>query len=431
LKIQKTIRNLFFLTLILTLSLCLLSLKVNAQEQKPVLVWIEAPTEPLAIGEIFNVTIHIDNMPVLDTGTNGIGGIEFIVTWDPNIIKALSMTEVLFHTVVPEYDYDACVWQLKNEISNKKETVSAYGELPAHAWYAYAFLDVSYAVEQGYAPITGNQTLAIITFNTTAVGMTGINFVVLKIGDLNGEPLTVHGVNFYGIGAVVTAGNPPPYITIISPQNETVYATEEINLIFTLSEEASWIGYSIDGGINRTITGNTTITVAEGRHSLIIYANDTTGQMGFSDIIYFAVDKSPPVASFTYYPEKPEPKMVFGTFKWNITFDASASYDSITNIACYIWDFGDGFNLTSASPIISHVYRNSGKYSVTLTVIDAIGNYATTTKTIIIPDASPPLTIPYGLIIAIILPPAWIVALRTYLKRLKRKNLNRTKTSFH
>lgn len=397
---------------------------MNAQE--PVLVWIEAPTEPMETGEEFNVTIHIDNMPSLnDTkgifGVNGIGGIEFVITWNPNVINALNMTEVLFHSTVPEVDYDSCVWQLKHEISNTEEKVGAYGTLPAHGWYAYSFLDLYYAVDQGYAPITGNHTLAIITFNATGTGLSGINFVALKMGDFYGDPLTSHGIDFFGIGSKVTVGNPPPYIEIISPQNETVYVSEEVNLIFTLTKEVSWIGYSIDGGINRTITGNTTITVAEGKHSLIIYANDTTGQMGFSDIIYFAIDKSPPVASFTYQPEKPEPKMVFGAFKWNVTFDASESYDSVTNIVYYVWDFGDGFNLTSASPIVSHEYRNSGKYNVTLKVIDTIGHYTTTAKTITIPDASPPLIIPYGLIIAIVLPPAWIVALRTYLKRLKRK----------
>ena len=51
---------------------------------------------------------------------------------------------------------------------------------------------------------------------------------------------------------------PPPTIEIISPENKT-YATNDIPLIFTLSEAASWIGYSLDKQTNATILGNTTL----------------------------------------------------------------------------------------------------------------------------------------------------------------------------
>lgn len=418
------IGGLSFLILILTSSLFFLTPTAKAQE--PVLVWIETPTEPLAIGETFNVTIHIDNMPRLpDTGglfgDNGIAGIEFVLTWNPNVIEAVSITDVLYHTAVPEEYFESCVWEIKCKVSNVEEVVGPYGTMPAHAWYAYLFLDPYTVIESGYAPIIGNQTLAIITFNTTGIGLTAINFAVLKIGDFYAQDLTVHGVNYFGIGGSVTVGNPPPYIGIISPQNGTIYATGNIPLIFNLTEEVSWIGYSLDGGANRTITGNTTITVADGTHSLIIYANDTTGQMGASDPIYFTVDSTPPVASFTYSPEKPEPKIVFGAFRWNVTFDASESYDDVTNIEFYIWDFGDGFTITVNSPIVSHEYRKPGTYNVTLKVVDTAGNYGTKIKAITIPDAPVSPTIPYGLIVAAVLPALWLVSLRAYLKRLKKK----------
>jgi parallel beta-helix repeat protein len=82
----------------------------------------------------------------------------------------------------------------------------------------------------------------------------------------------------------------PPTITILSPQN-TTYNTTSVPLTFTVNEPTSWIGYSLDGSANITIIGNTTlIGLSEGFHNLIVYANDTSGNMGTSNRIYFTVD---------------------------------------------------------------------------------------------------------------------------------------------
>ena len=50
------------------------------------------------------------------------------------------------------------------------------------------------------------------------------------------------------------------------------------------------MGYSIDDQANTTISGNTTLTgLSEGSHSLTLYANDTAGNTGKSEKIYFTV----------------------------------------------------------------------------------------------------------------------------------------------
>jgi hypothetical protein len=60
---------------------------------------------------------------------------------------------------------------------------------------------------------------------------------------------------------------------------------------FTVSETTSWIGYSLDGQMNVTITGNITLSgLSEGSHSLIVYANDTAGNVGHSDSVYFGTE---------------------------------------------------------------------------------------------------------------------------------------------
>jgi hypothetical protein len=71
-----------------------------------------------------------------------------------------------------------------------------------------------------------------------------------------------------------------------------------------------------------------------------------------------------PLASFIYSPQKP-------IVDENITFDASASYDSDGTIVSYEWAFGDG-NTTSGE-VVAHSYTQIGQYTVTLTVTDNDG----------------------------------------------------------
>jgi hypothetical protein len=73
-------------------------------------------------------------------------------------------------------------------------------------------------------------------------------------------------------------------------KNKT-YNTSDIPLSFNVDGKYSWLGYSIDNLANVTIAGNTTLTgLSDGYHSLVVYANDTSGNMGASETIYFNVE---------------------------------------------------------------------------------------------------------------------------------------------
>jgi parallel beta-helix repeat protein len=81
----------------------------------------------------------------------------------------------------------------------------------------------------------------------------------------------------------------PPIISILSPENKT-YTVSSVLLNFTVSEPTSWIGYSLDGEANVTISGNMTISdLSEGSHSLEIYAKDIAENTGYSEIVYFTI----------------------------------------------------------------------------------------------------------------------------------------------
>lgn len=97
----------------------------------------------------------------------------------------------------------------------------------------------------------------------------------------------------------------PPSITVQSPAN-TSYTTNSIWFNITLSEAGSWAGYSRDGASNITMANSSgnwnaqNISMSQGSHNIRFYANDTSGNMNASSIIYFTIDTiSPSLLSFT------------------------------------------------------------------------------------------------------------------------------------
>jgi len=83
----------------------------------------------------------------------------------------------------------------------------------------------------------------------------------------------------------------PLAISIVSPQNKT-YTTTDVALDFTVSEATQWIRYSLDGQANVTITDSITLSdLAEGVHSVTVYAQDTEGQTRTTGTIYFTISQ--------------------------------------------------------------------------------------------------------------------------------------------
>jgi len=107
----------------------------------------------------------------------------------------------------------------------------------------------------------------------------------------NDLPYTSNGNIWHGGDYLPLVDINSPTITIISPKNTTYYNTS-IPLAFTINEPTSWCSYSLDGKANVTLAGctNTTLTgLPNGLHNIIVYANDTFGNMGISNKVYFTV----------------------------------------------------------------------------------------------------------------------------------------------
>jgi hypothetical protein len=134
----------------------------------------------LKIGSVFNVSVKMDsNMP-----HRGVVGLQFNLTWDPAILEAVGITEIMFHEVTPQNESDN-IWQIMQKINNTG----------GYLVYAYAFMDVKAAISGGYAPINGNHTLASIALRVKDAGTSGLNLTGCKVGDPSGNPLTCETVD--------------------------------------------------------------------------------------------------------------------------------------------------------------------------------------------------------------------------------------------
>jgi hypothetical protein len=86
----------------------------------------------------------------------------------------------------------------------------------------------------------------------------------------------------------------PPTISDLSIENMGVYNSTQILLSFNVDESVSQISYILDNMSNRCLSGNTTLSVSEGTHTIVIYATNTLGIIGRSETVSFIVNVPAP-----------------------------------------------------------------------------------------------------------------------------------------
>jgi hypothetical protein len=122
------------------------------------------------------------------------------------------------------------------------------------------------------------------------LGLAVIDDVLYAIGGFDGLNLLAVNEQYVPLGY----GTVPPQLQVLSPENKT-YTSKDVQLILTVNRPTNWIGYSLDGRANVTITGDTELSgLAEGAHSIVVSVNDTFGNLVSADTVYFSVDTIPP-----------------------------------------------------------------------------------------------------------------------------------------
>ena len=97
----------------------------------------------------------------------------------------------------------------------------------------------------------------------------------------------------------------PPNISVLTVENR-IYDTSDAPLNFTVNEPVSQLTYNLDEQGNVTIVGNTTlIGLSNGAHNLTVYAIDPAGNIGYSETVYFSIDKkTEPITLRSSFPTK-------------------------------------------------------------------------------------------------------------------------------
>lgn len=88
------------------------------------------------------------------------------------------------------------------------------------------------------------------------------------------------------------------YVDTVAPKitDLSVNSTDTSDLLlnFTVDENTSWVGYSLDNQANITINGNAVLRdLSNGVHNVTVYAKDSNGNIGVSETISFAVGLFP------------------------------------------------------------------------------------------------------------------------------------------
>jgi hypothetical protein len=185
----------------------------------------------------------------------------------------------------------------------------------------------------------------------------------------------------------------PPLITLLSPLN-TSYSVTGVWLNFTTNVTLEWVGYSLDGAANVTITDNVLLSsLSEGSHSITIYGRDIHGTIGSSSTHWFTIDASAPIITIT----SPQNKTYYmGSAR---CVNVMATINEHTTWIGYSLDGKPNSTLDEGLPI-GQCTLDNGSHSVTLYAQDTAGNIGVSSVwfTVYIPELDPPVVVIEGVV---------------------------------
>ncbi len=195
----------------------------------------------------FNVSVKVDNIPA----DPGLAGVQFELTWDPNLLNCTGIQEILFHSVTPPDSWDN-IWSIKLK----------YNNTGGYADYAMTWQDVSVAIADGYAPISGNQTVANLTFKVKAVGKCALHFdpsnTILGDTHVPSQPIPQELVD----GFFSNAPPPPPALLHVDPpkiSNVSLTPGNDFTVNVSITKASGVYGLQFELGFNASIVEASTV----------------------------------------------------------------------------------------------------------------------------------------------------------------------------
>lgn len=138
--------------------------------------------------------------------------------------------------------------------------------------------------------------LAVLNDRLYAIGGLTVKYVGIDRQKATGE---MYETIYYATNEQYTPIGYGTIPSIVSPENKT-YNENSVPLEFTIDKSTSWLGYSLDGQDNVTITANVTLTgLPDGVHNVTVYAQGDNGNIGASETVTFTVTNEPESVSST------------------------------------------------------------------------------------------------------------------------------------
>jgi len=240
---------------------------------------------------------------------------------------------------------------------------------------------------------TNLQNITINNISATAVAG-NYNATITLTPNIN-NTITVIILDKAGLQNITTdwiiSDNMPPSITIILPQNIT-YNNTNRTLNYTATDtnlDKVWYNYN---GTNNTLSGDTTFIAIEGISTLTLYANDTAGNLNYTNLT-FTIDTTPP--NITYI----NPNQTITNIN-NLTFNITIYDVHLANTTFNLYNSTGGINATvysiSNNTFTQIIGLEDGIYYYNTTSFDNVGNFnITNTLNITIDTVAPNITFNY------------------------------------
>ncbi len=188
------------------------------------------------------------------------------------------------------------------------------------------------------------------------LGLAVVNDVLYAIGGFDGT----NWLNTNEMYTPIGYGTVSPKVQITSPENKTY---QQVSLTFTVNRGVAWMGYSLDNQANVTVTSETKLVgLSQGTHQITMYANDSSGNMGTSNMVYFSIDSKAPtiviISPTNQSYDSTDVQLLFSTDEINATLAYSL----------------DG---QASEPVIGNmtlVALSNGAHRITIYATDTIGN---------------------------------------------------------
>ena len=190
-----------------------------------------------------------------------------------------------------------------------------------------------------------------------------------------------------------------PVITISSPSNGAYIASNQPNIVFTVTDETNGSGVKIDSlsvkidgsaitsGITKTAITNgysvtvTPSTLSDGSHTVTINCADNDGNRATEKSTTFTVDTVPPVLNIT----SPDDGLI--TNKSTIVV-AGTTNDS-TSSPVTLTVNGNKVSVGSDGSFSTTVTLSKGENTITIEAVDKAGKVSTVTRTVTLDSSTP------------------------------------------